>query len=95
MKKKKIKLEKNFDDFYMSDENEEMEEYISEIEYKTETCKVIRIQDKGLIIDFKGHGLWIRTNGLIDKMLIPKDFIQVNYISDIGCIDFEIKLVFN
>jgi len=96
MKKKKVKLEKNFDNYYIGDDsNEVLEEFVPEIEYKTETCKIIRIQDKGLIIDFKGCGLWIKTSSLIDKTLIPKDFIQVNYLSDIGCSDFEIKLIFD
>jgi len=61
---------------------------------KIETCRIAKINNNGIIIDFKGYGLWIKTIGLIDKDLIPKDYIDVAYISDIGLPDFSMNLIF-
>lgn len=62
-------------------------------DWKIETCKVIFIKDKSLVIDFKGHGINIKTHGLIDKDLIC-DYIDVKYIGEIGEDIFEYHLIF-
>ena len=86
---------KNLEETDLESPKDEIEDNSSNVEVKIEICKVLRIQDRGFIIDFKGLGIWIRTNGLIDKSLVPKDFIKVSYISDIGHPDFEVEPMFD
>lgn len=74
--------------------SEETDDMIILPEIKTEMCKIIKIRDNGIMINFKGNGLWIKTKGLIDKDLIPKDYIEVQYTSEIGLKDFTKNLIF-
>ena len=60
---------------------------------KIEKCEVIFIKDKSFVIDFKGHGINIKTQGTIDKDLIGS-YIDVNYKGEIGGKDFEYHLIF-
>lgn len=60
---------------------------------KIESCKVIFIKDKSFVIDFKGHGINIKTQGIIDKDLIHS-YVDVKYRGEIGEKDFEYHLIF-
>lgn len=59
----------------------------------TEVCKVISIKEKSYTIDFKGKELNIKTNGTIDKDLIP-EYITVKYFSDIGKPNFKFTPIY-
>ena len=75
---------------YEEDNIESVEEFK---DWKIETCKVIFIKDKSLVIDFKGYGINIKTHGLIDKDLIC-DYVDVKYIGEMGEDIFEYHLIF-
>jgi hypothetical protein len=91
-KKKIIETENNTNevtiDYIANDDFDEVYD-----DYMIERCEVISIKDNSLIINFKGHGINIRTSGVIDRDLI-QSFIDVKYKSDIGLIDFEYHPIF-
>lgn len=56
---------------------------------KTEMCRILYVKPNVLAFDFKGYGIHISTTHILDQEIIPKEFIEVEYESDIGKPDFK------
>ena len=61
----------------------------SENTRKTEMCRILYVKPNVLAFDFKGYGIHISTDHILDQDIIPKKFIEVEYESDIGKPDFK------
>lgn len=77
-----------------SDAIEQIEEMYSipetlEKTRKTEMCRILYVKPNILAFDFKGYGIHISTDHVLDQEIIPKKFIEVEYESDIGKPDFK------
>ena len=78
----------------ISDAIEQIEETYSipktsENTRKTEMCRILYVKPNVLAFDFKGYGIHISTDHVLDQEIIPKKFIEVEYESDIGKPDFK------
>jgi len=54
-----------------------------------EYCKVLWLRDNTFAIDFKGYGISIQIENLLNRGKI-KEYIKVKYESEIGKEDFKI-----
>ena len=82
------------DNVEISDAIEQIEEThsipkTSENTRKLEMCRILYVKPNVLAFDFKGYGIHISTDHVLDQEIIPKKFIEVEYESDIGKPDFK------
>lgn len=75
------------------EEEIEMVDNIEKIEEKKLLCKITKLKNNFLAINFKGAGLQFKSKQNIDDSLI-KDYMYVSYTSDIGKPDFKFSLIF-
>jgi hypothetical protein len=76
-----------------TEQDETVNESVSQ-PLKVEMCKVLYVKPNILAFDFKGYGIHISTEHLLDQEIIPTKFIEVEYESDIGKPDFKYYLKF-
>ena len=74
----------------ISEAIEQIEEtYSIETPRKIEMCRILYVKPNILAFDFKGYGIHISTEHILDQEIIPKKFIEVEYESEIGKPDFK------